>query len=242
MSADDDRRRSGPLRPAARPSGSMPTMQRSTQRSTAERPAASGPMPTMPRPAARPSTSGPMPTVQRSPAQPTAQRPGGAVPQRPSGAMSQPSPRAPAPPTEQPRRPSGAHPATPATARPSGKLVLVVEDDEKTRRLLGHVMHKGGYRVALAEDGIKAAGVLKKARPDLILLDLRMPRMDGFQLLTLLARFKSAASIPVVVLTASDSPIDLDRALQLGVADYLQKPISPKALLLKVRALLKSPA
>lgn len=92
--------------------------------------------------------------------------------------------------------------------------------------------------MAVAEDGRKAAGVLKKARPDLIILDLRMPRMDGFQLLELLGRFKTAASIPVVVLTASDSPIDLDRALQLGVVDYLVKPISPKALLLKVRAIL----
>ncbi len=118
------------------------------------------------------------------------------------------------------------------------KLVLVVEDDEKTRRLLGVVCKKGGYRVALAEDGRKAAAVLKKARPDLILLDLKMPRMDGFRLLELLSRFKTAASIPVVVLTASDSPIDLDRALQLGVQDYLVKPISPKALLLKARAII----
>lgn len=237
MSADDDRRRSGPLRPAdrpgaARPSGVMPTVQR---------PAPSGAMPTMQRPA----PSGAMPTVQR-PA-PSGSMPSGSMPTmqrpapRPSGPVAQqraPAQQAPA----QPRRPSRQSGSTAAPNRPRGKLVLVVEDDEKTRRLLGHVMHKGGYRVALAEDGIKAAGVLKKARPDLIVLDLRMPRMDGFQLLGLLQRFKSAASIPVVVLTASDSPIDLDRALQLGVADYLQKPISPKALLLKVRALLKATA
>lgn len=144
---------------------------------------------------------------------------------------------APLPPTRPAAPASAPAPATGVAPRP--KLVLVVEDDEKTRRLVGHVMHKGGYRVALAEDGVAAAGVLKKARPDLIVLDLRMPRMDGFALLELLARFKTAASIPVVVLTASDSPIDLDRALRLGVADYLVKPISPKALLLKARALLK---
>jgi len=121
-------------------------------------------------------------------------------------------------------------------------LVLVVEDDEKTRKLVGQVVSKGGYRAVLAEDGIQAASVLKKARPDLIILDIRMPRMDGFKLLELLQRYETAASIPVVMLTASDSPLDLDRALRLGVQDYLVKPISPKALLLKVRALLKPPA
>ncbi len=139
--------------------------------------------------------------------------------------------------TEGPRPANSTDAAARAAAR-RNKLVLVVEDDEKTRRLLGYVVKKGGYRVALAEDGRKAAAVLKKARPDLILLDIRMPRMDGFKLLELLARFKTAASIPVVMLTASDSPLDLDRALRMGVQDYLVKPISPKALLLKARAII----
>ncbi|MCA9539079.1 MAG: response regulator [Myxococcales bacterium] len=138
---------------------------------------------------------------------------------------------------------SAQDPAARAAApSPRPMLVLVVEDDEKTRKLVGQVVRKGGYRAVLAEDGIQAASVLKKARPDLIILDIRMPRMDGFKLLELLQRYETAASIPVVMLTASDSPLDLDRALRLGVQDYLVKPISPKALLLKVRALLKPPA
>lgn len=154
-------------------------------------------------------------------------------PDRPSGAH-----RAQRPSGAQPTVARGQQDAAARAAARRNKLVLVVEDDEKTRRLLGVVCKKGGYRVALAEDGRMAAAVLKKARPDLILLDLRMPRMDGFRLLELLARFKTAASIPVVVLTGSDSPLDLDRALRLGVQDYLVKPISPKALLLKARAII----
>jgi CheY-like chemotaxis protein len=117
------------------------------------------------------------------------------------------------------------------------KLVLVAEDDEKTRNLVGQVMRRGGYRVALAEDGINAANLLKRAIPDLIILDLRMPRMDGFQLLEILKRYETSAEIPIIVLTGIEGPVEMDRALRLGITDFLVKPISPRKLLLKVRAI-----
>ena len=118
------------------------------------------------------------------------------------------------------------------------KLVLVAEDDEKTRNLLGQVMRRGGYRVALAEDGLGAANLLKRAIPDLIIIDLKMPRMDGFQLIEILKRYDTSAQIPTVVLTGVDGPFELDRALRLGVDDYLVKPISPRKLLIKVRSII----
>jgi CheY-like chemotaxis protein len=118
------------------------------------------------------------------------------------------------------------------------KLILVAEDDEKTRNLLGQVMRRGGYRVALAEDGLGAANLLKRAIPDLILIDLKMPRMDGFQLLEILKRYDTSANIPTIVLTGVDGPFELDRALRLGVDDYLIKPISPRKLLIKVRSII----
>ena len=110
-------------------------------------------------------------------------------------------------------------------------LILIAEDDEKTLRLMGEVMQRAGYRAALAKHGVGAVKLLKRARPDLIILDLRMPRMDGFQLLELLKKYETSATIPVVVLTGSKSPIDIDRAIQLGVKDYLVKPISPESWL-----------
>ena len=72
----------------------------------------------------------------------------------------------------------------------------------------------------------------------MIVMDLRMPKMDGFQLLNLLKKYQSSAAIPVIVLTGSSNPFDIDRALALGISDYLVKPISPRKLLGKVQDLL----
>ena len=118
-------------------------------------------------------------------------------------------------------------------------LILIAEDDPKTLRLVGEVVRRGGYRAALAAHGVAAVKLLKRARPDLIILDLRMPRMDGFQLLEILKKYETSASIPVIVLSGSTAPMDIDRAIRLGISDYLIKPISPRKLLLKVRELLR---
>ena len=138
------------------------------------------------------------------------------------------------------RGPKSVPPAQSTSAQKSdaAPLVLVAEDDERTRTLVGQVVQRGGYRVALAQNGASAAKLLKRARPDLIILDLRMPRMDGFQLIELLQRYETAATIPVVILTGSSALADIDRALRLGVADYLVKPISPRKLLTKIKSLL----
>ncbi|MEE2786129.1 MAG: response regulator [Myxococcota bacterium] len=137
--------------------------------------------------------------------------------------------------TSAPPRRSNSNSEPPGNA----KLVLVVEDDEKTLKLLGKVLQRGGYRAGLTVNGFSAVNLLKRARPDLILLDLRMPRMDGFQLLELLKQYQSSSEIPVIVLTGSSSPFDIDRALKLGVQDYLVKPISPRKLLQKIGELLR---
>jgi len=118
-------------------------------------------------------------------------------------------------------------------------LILIAEDDPKTLRLVGEVVQRGGYRAALAKHGVGAVKLLKRARPDLIILDLRMPRMDGFQLLELLKKYETSASIPVIVLTGSNSPMDIDRAMRIGISDYLVKPISPRKLLSRIQILLR---
>ena len=124
--------------------------------------------------------------------------------------------------------------STSTTGNAEPKLVLVAEDDETTLKLVGQVIQRGGYRAALAKNGVNAVQLLKRARPDLIILDLKMPKMDGFQLLELLKQYDSAATIPVLILTGSSSPLDIDRALALDVDDYLMKPISPRKLLGRV--------
>ena len=130
--------------------------------------------------------------------------------------------------------------ASPKANKEKAPLILVVEDDDRTLKLLGQVLRRGGYRSALARSGVAAVRLLKRAIPVLILLDLKMEPMDGFELLSLLQKYPAARSIPVIVLTGRDSPFYMDRALTFDVEDYLIKPIQPRDLLNKVEAVLRT--
>jgi CheY-like chemotaxis protein len=120
------------------------------------------------------------------------------------------------------------------------KRILTVEDAPNIRRLISYNLRRAGYDVLEAADGRAAVEVLQKAVPDLIILDVRMPELDGFQLLELMRRYPRAAAIPVIMLTALSQPADLDRALQLGVVDYLVKPLDPAVLLSTVARTLRA--
>ncbi len=121
------------------------------------------------------------------------------------------------------------------------RKILVVEDTPNLRRLVAYLLGRAGYEVLQAEDGRAAVEVLKRHLPDLILLDIRMPGMDGFELLELLRGFPRAQAIPVVMLTSLSGARDLDRAMQLGVVDFLTKPIEPRALLTQVARIVGPP-
>jgi CheY-like chemotaxis protein len=118
--------------------------------------------------------------------------------------------------------------------------VLTVEDSDNIRRLVAYNLKRAGYEVLEAADGKQAVKVLQKIVPDLIILDIRMPEMDGFQLLELMRRYPKAAAIPVIMMTALSQPQNVDRALKLGVIDYLVKPLDPKQLIAKVKEALSS--
>ncbi len=118
------------------------------------------------------------------------------------------------------------------------KTILVVEDSENLRRLLVYNLQRAGYEVLQAGDGKAAVHTLQSTIPDLILLDVRMPEMNGFQLLELMRRYPRAAAIPVIMLTALSQADNIDRALALGVYDYLVKPLEPTALLAKIEGAL----
>jgi len=122
------------------------------------------------------------------------------------------------------------------------KKILTVEDAPNIRKLIAYNLTRAGYEVLEAEDGKAAVRMLQQVVPDLIVLDIRMPEMDGFQLLELMRKYPKAAAIPVIMLTALSTASDLDRALSLGVVDYLVKPLDPSLLVAKVESALNHQA
>ncbi len=110
--------------------------------------------------------------------------------------------------------------------------ILIVENDESLREGAAELLEENGYQVSVAEDGLEALNILQKVQPedlpDLILLDLWMPRMDGWQFKTELKRVPAFAKIPVVVFTADRLSEDV---LSIGADDYIVKPPDVDALL-----------
>jgi DNA-binding response OmpR family regulator len=118
--------------------------------------------------------------------------------------------------------------------------ILIVDDELEFAEMVAlRLRRTGGYEVAVAGDG--AAGLLaaRENKPDVILLDLMMPKLDGYQVLEQLKKSELTGSLPVIMLTASASPKTLEKLLQLGAADYVIKPFEPPDLMAKVKAALE---
>ena len=118
--------------------------------------------------------------------------------------------------------------------------ILVVDDHADTRLLLNRILAKEGYQVIEAEDGITACAKAVSEKPDLILLDILMPGLDGFQALEYLKEFPGTQSIPVIMLTACDGRDDMLRGMS-SAADYITKSATWAELLTSVRNILNSP-
>jgi two-component system phosphate regulon response regulator PhoB len=117
--------------------------------------------------------------------------------------------------------------------------ILVVEDEEDILELLRYNLTKEGYRVtgvATGEEGLRAA---KSLLPDLLLLDLMLPGMDGLEVCRLLKQDPKTQHLPIVMVTAKGEEADIVTGLELGADDYLAKPFSPRVLLARVRAVLR---
>ena len=108
--------------------------------------------------------------------------------------------------------------------------MLVVDDEEGIRVLCRVNLELGGYEVLEAADGVEALEVARSQRPDLIFLDVMMPRMDGWEVLQHLKEDSSTASIPVVLLTARTSEEDQMKGWGEGILEYLSKPFNPQLL------------
>jgi DNA-binding response OmpR family regulator len=117
--------------------------------------------------------------------------------------------------------------------------ILVVEDDSDIQRLLSYNLRAGGYEVLTCEEGYEALSIAKQRLPELILLDLMIPGLDGFEVCKELKRNPETRSIPLIMLTARGEEVDRIVGLELGAEDYVVKPFSPRELMLRVRALLR---
>jgi DNA-binding response OmpR family regulator len=115
-------------------------------------------------------------------------------------------------------------------------LVLIVDDDEDIRSLVRELAARAGYRTADAADGAAALRLLYDARPDLVVLDVQMPGMDGWQTL---ARIREVSDVPVLMLTARGAELERVRGLQQGADDYVVKPFGRQELLARIDALLR---
>lgn len=120
--------------------------------------------------------------------------------------------------------------------RPSSRIrVLVVEDEALSRHALCQVLHRSGFFSAGAADGTQALEMVKFFRPQAIIMDLRMPNLDGFEATRRLKADQTTAEIPVLALTGSTDPEDRQHALEAGVDTFLTKPINLDQLMLYLR-------
>jgi two-component system phosphate regulon response regulator PhoB len=117
--------------------------------------------------------------------------------------------------------------------------VLVVEDERDIAALVAYHLTKEGYRVRTAESGNEALEVLTADRPDLVILDLMLPGLSGYEVLAEIRRSTGGAELPVVVLSARRDEADRVKGLELGADDYVTKPFSPRELVLRVGAVLR---
>ena len=116
------------------------------------------------------------------------------------------------------------------------KTILIVDDEKPIVDILVHNLEKEGYNTLEANDGLTAIDIAIDKRPDLILLDIMLPKLDG---LSVCKRIKNAYNVPILMLTAKDSEIDKILGLELGADDYVTKPFSVRELIARVKANLR---
>jgi two-component system, OmpR family, alkaline phosphatase synthesis response regulator PhoP len=120
--------------------------------------------------------------------------------------------------------------------------ILVVDDEEDLLELIGYNLGKEGYRVTCVASGEEAIRETKQALPDLVLLDLLLPSVDGLDVCKAIKADPKTQHIPIIMLTAKSEEADVVTGLELGADDYLTKPFSPRVLLARIRAILRRKA
>ncbi len=116
------------------------------------------------------------------------------------------------------------------------KTILIVDDEQKIVDLLVHNLKREGYNTIEANDGVTAVEIAKEQRPDLILLDIMLPRLDG---LSVCKKIKNIYNVPILMVTAKDDELDKIVGLELGADDYITKPFSVREVVARVKANLR---
>lgn len=117
--------------------------------------------------------------------------------------------------------------------------ILVVDDEENLVELLRYNLKKEGFKVTTALDGERAFDLVRRLNPDLIILDLMLPGLHGYEVLRLIKKNIELSHIPVVILSAKALKENIDKGIQLGAEVYITKPFSVSELVLKVKEILK---
>ncbi len=139
-------------------------------------------------------------------------------------------------------------PTTVATYRPTTKVtrplmskerILVVDDEEDLLELIHYNLAKDGYRVSCVASGERALQEARNQVPDLIVLDLMLPRVDGLEVCRQLKADPKTKHVPIIMLTAKTEEADVVTGLEMGAADYVTKPFSPRVLLARIKAVLR---
>ncbi len=134
-----------------------------------------------------------------------------------------------------PPRRSGPAAAYPVTMTP-GATILLVDDEESIQKLLTYPLERDGYTVVQARDGEEALERFTVDRPDLVLLDLALPKLDGLEVCR---RIRAQSTVPILMLTARDDEIDTVLGLEIGADDYITKPFSIRELRSRIRAAMR---
>jgi DNA-binding response OmpR family regulator len=117
--------------------------------------------------------------------------------------------------------------------------ILVVDDEADIRKVLQEILTAAGYQVLTAADGRDALPITLADQPDLIITDIRMPKLDGLTLCRALRGHPDTADIPVVILTAGNTAEQMQASFEAGADDFLPKPLNPEEIKLRVRTLLR---
>ena len=118
------------------------------------------------------------------------------------------------------------------------RTVMVVDDSITMRRVASKLLERHNYKVVTAKDGVDALAQLQDLRPDVMLLDIEMPRMDGFELATHMQNEETFSKIPIIMITSRTGEKHRDRALQIGVSNYMGKPYQEEELIENIQTAL----
>ena len=121
----------------------------------------------------------------------------------------------------------------------SKERILIIEDDKHISKLVQYNLEKTSFDSTVVEDGEEALDILSKQGVDLIILDIMLPKMDGFEVCRLIKQDPKLKNIPIIMLTAKGEEVDRIVGLELGADDYVVKPFSPRELVLRIKAILK---